>query len=149
MYIGGKLLFIGYVFGAESCTEKDLQKQISRTRVDYRLGLSLPSDYKFWYCTTFHLQKNSGPLHSRSLFIEAKKINQQSTIIVYFVITFKAPICCLLINLVPSVISLFLVVTPRPTMQPQGCKVQRFCRKRRRRHDADSRRRPHWCMSIH
>lgn len=143
MYIGGKLLFIGYVFGAQSCTEKDLQKQISRTRVDYRLGLSLPSDYKFWYCTTFHLHKNPKPLHLHSHFIVAKEINQQSKIIEYFVITIKAPICCLLINSIPSVISLFLVVTPRPPMQPQGCKVQRFCRKRRRRHDADCRRRCH------
>lgn len=106
MYIGGKLLFVGYVFGAQSCTEKDLQKQISRTRVDYRLGLSLPSDYKFWYCTTFHLHKNPEPLRSHSLFTEAKEMNQQSIIIVYFVITVKAPICCLLIDLIPSVISL-------------------------------------------
>lgn len=52
MYMGGTLLFIGYAFSAPSCSEKDLQKQISRIRVDYRLGVSLPSDYKFWYCTT-------------------------------------------------------------------------------------------------
>lgn len=52
MYMGGTLLFIGYAFSAHSCSEKDLQKQISRIRVDYRLGVSLPSDYKFWYCTT-------------------------------------------------------------------------------------------------
>lgn len=143
MYIGGKLLFIGYVFAAQSCTEKDLQKQISRTRVDYRLGLSLPSDYKFWYCITFHLHKKPEPLHSHSFFIKAKEMNQQSIIIVYFVITIKAPICFLLISLITSVIFLFLVVTPRPPMQLQGCKVQRFCRKRRRRHDADCRRRCH------
>lgn len=53
MYMGGTLLFIGYVFSAHSCSEKDLLKQISSIRVDYRLGVSLPSDYKFWYCTTF------------------------------------------------------------------------------------------------
>lgn len=52
MYMGGTLLFIGYAFSAHSCSEKDLQKQISRIRVDHRLGVSLPSDYKFWYCTT-------------------------------------------------------------------------------------------------
>ncbi|XP_075906886.1 uncharacterized protein C3orf20-like isoform X2 [Nelusetta ayraudi] len=47
MYMGGTLLFIGYAFSAHSCSEKDLQKQISRIRVDHRLGVSLPSDYKF------------------------------------------------------------------------------------------------------
>lgn len=52
MYMGGTLLFIGYAFSTHSCSEKDLQKKISRIRVDYRLGVSLPSDYKFWYCAT-------------------------------------------------------------------------------------------------
>ncbi|XP_059192145.1 uncharacterized protein C3orf20-like [Centropristis striata] len=47
MYIRGKLLFVGYIFGGDSCSVRDLQKQISRTRGDYRLGLSLPSDYQF------------------------------------------------------------------------------------------------------
>ncbi|XP_042267790.1 uncharacterized protein C3orf20-like [Thunnus maccoyii] len=47
MYIRGKLLFVGYIFSSQSCSVRDLQKQISRTRGDYRLGLSLPSDYKF------------------------------------------------------------------------------------------------------
>ncbi|XP_034735566.1 uncharacterized protein C3orf20-like isoform X2 [Etheostoma cragini] len=47
MYIRGKLLFVGYVFSGLSCSVRDLQKQISRTRRDYRLGLSLPSDHKF------------------------------------------------------------------------------------------------------
>ncbi|XP_078112370.1 uncharacterized protein C3orf20-like [Sander vitreus] len=47
MYIRGKLLFVGYIFSGLSCSVRDLQKQISRTRRDYRLGLSLPSDYKF------------------------------------------------------------------------------------------------------
>lgn len=55
MYVRGKLLFVGHVFDAHSCSARDLQMQISRTRVDYRLGRSLPSDYKFRYCcTTFH-----------------------------------------------------------------------------------------------
>ncbi|XP_050929201.1 uncharacterized protein C3orf20 isoform X1 [Lates calcarifer] len=47
MYIRGKLLFVGYIYSGHSCSVRDLQKQISRTRADYRLGLSLPSDYKF------------------------------------------------------------------------------------------------------
>ncbi|XP_035520938.1 uncharacterized protein LOC118330497 [Morone saxatilis] len=47
MYIRGKLLFVGYIFSGHSCSVRDLHKQISRTRGDYRLGLSLPSDYKF------------------------------------------------------------------------------------------------------
>ncbi|KAM9351761.1 uncharacterized protein C3orf20-like [Symphorus nematophorus] len=42
MYLRGKLLFVGY-----SCSVRDLQKQICRTRGDYRLGLSLPPDYRF------------------------------------------------------------------------------------------------------
>ncbi|XP_070687418.1 uncharacterized protein C3orf20-like [Pempheris klunzingeri] len=46
MYMRGKLLFVGYIFTGHSCSVMDLQKQISRTRGDYRLGLSLPSDYK-------------------------------------------------------------------------------------------------------
>lgn len=54
MYIRGKLLFVGYVFSGHSLSVRDLQNQITRTRGDYRLGLSLPSDYKFRYrCTTF------------------------------------------------------------------------------------------------
>ncbi|XP_047451871.1 uncharacterized protein C3orf20-like isoform X3 [Mugil cephalus] len=47
MYIRGTLLFVGYMFSAHSCSARDLQQQISRTRADYRLGLSLPKDYKF------------------------------------------------------------------------------------------------------
>ncbi|XP_045892699.1 uncharacterized protein C3orf20-like isoform X2 [Micropterus dolomieu] len=47
MYIRGKLLFVGYIFRGHSCSVRDLQKQISRSRGDYRLGLSLPSDYMF------------------------------------------------------------------------------------------------------
>uniref|UniRef100_A0A3B4VKR3 FAM194 C-terminal domain-containing protein n=1 Tax=Seriola dumerili TaxID=41447 RepID=A0A3B4VKR3_SERDU len=47
MYIRGKLLFVGYIFSGRGCSVRDLQKQISRTRGDYRLGLSLPPDYKF------------------------------------------------------------------------------------------------------
>ncbi|XP_029910574.1 uncharacterized protein C3orf20 homolog [Myripristis murdjan] len=47
MYIRGKLLFVDYIFSGYSCSVRDFQKQISRTRGDYRLGLSLPPDYKF------------------------------------------------------------------------------------------------------
>ncbi|XP_074533338.1 uncharacterized protein C3orf20-like [Halichoeres trimaculatus] len=47
MYISGKLLFVGFIFSDHSHSVRDLENQISRTRGDYRLGLSLPSDYKF------------------------------------------------------------------------------------------------------
>ncbi|XP_078139171.1 uncharacterized protein C3orf20-like [Centroberyx gerrardi] len=47
MYIRQKLLFADYIFSGYSCSVRDLHKQISRTRGDYRLGLSLPPDYKF------------------------------------------------------------------------------------------------------
>ncbi|KAK1887980.1 putative protein C3orf20 [Dissostichus eleginoides] len=47
MYIRGKLLFAGFIFSRHNCTVRDLHKQISRTRRDYRLGVSLPTDYKF------------------------------------------------------------------------------------------------------
>ncbi|XP_041652230.1 uncharacterized protein C3orf20-like [Cheilinus undulatus] len=47
MYIRGKLLFVGYIFSDHSCSVRDLENQISRSRGDYRLGLSLPLDYKF------------------------------------------------------------------------------------------------------
>ncbi|XP_030587108.1 uncharacterized protein C3orf20 isoform X2 [Archocentrus centrarchus] len=46
MYIRGKLLFMGYICSDHSFSAGDLEKQISRSRRDYRLGLSLPSDYK-------------------------------------------------------------------------------------------------------
>ncbi|XP_052322472.1 uncharacterized protein C3orf20-like isoform X1 [Oncorhynchus keta] len=47
MYIRGKLLFADYIFNGYSCSVRDLHKQISKTRGDYRQGQSLPSDYKF------------------------------------------------------------------------------------------------------
>ncbi|XP_074488535.1 uncharacterized protein C3orf20-like isoform X1 [Sebastes fasciatus] len=47
MYIRGKLLFVGQVFSGDGCSVRDLQEQISKTRGDYRSGLSLPADYKF------------------------------------------------------------------------------------------------------
>ncbi|KAF7661689.1 hypothetical protein LDENG_00255930 [Lucifuga dentata] len=46
MYIRGKLLFAGNMLSGCSGSVKDLHKQISRSRGDYRLGLSLPADYK-------------------------------------------------------------------------------------------------------
>lgn len=53
MYIRGKLLFVGFIFSGHNFTVRDLHKQISRTRRDYRLGVSLPTDYKFrYYCNT-------------------------------------------------------------------------------------------------
>ncbi|XP_072241247.1 uncharacterized protein [Leuresthes tenuis] len=51
MYIRGKLLFVGYIFSGDNYSDRDLLKQISRSRRDYRLGVSLPSDYKFRYWT--------------------------------------------------------------------------------------------------
>lgn len=70
MYMGGTLLFIGHAFSPHSCSERDLQKQISRIRVDYRLGTSLPSDYKFRYCPTeTSLQVVITPTSHRSLYI--------------------------------------------------------------------------------
>lgn len=69
MYVRGKLLFVGYVFSGHSCSVRDLQKQISRTRGDYRLGLSLPPDYKFRYdCTRVNL-------------VHCKKLNNGSDIL--------------------------------------------------------------------
>ncbi|XP_037109740.1 uncharacterized protein C3orf20-like isoform X1 [Syngnathus acus] len=48
MYIRGRLMFLGYVSGGRSTfSVLDLQKQILRTREDYRMGVSLPPDYKF------------------------------------------------------------------------------------------------------
>ncbi|XP_034541507.1 uncharacterized protein C3orf20-like isoform X2 [Notolabrus celidotus] len=47
MYIRWKLLFVGFIFSDHSHSVRDLENQISRTRGDYRLGLSLPTDYKF------------------------------------------------------------------------------------------------------
>ncbi|CAB1322686.1 unnamed protein product, partial [Coregonus sp. 'balchen'] len=47
MYIRGKLLFADYIFNGYSCSVRDLHKQISKTRGDYRQGRSLPSDYRF------------------------------------------------------------------------------------------------------
>ncbi|AWP08209.1 FAM194 domain containing protein [Scophthalmus maximus] len=47
MYVRGTLLFVGYTCSRHSFSVGDLQNQISRTRGDYRLGLSLPPDYKF------------------------------------------------------------------------------------------------------
>lgn len=47
MYIRGRLMFLDYVSSGRTCSASDLQKQILRTREDYRLGVSLPPDYKF------------------------------------------------------------------------------------------------------
>ncbi|RXM35859.1 hypothetical protein EOD39_3876, partial [Acipenser ruthenus] len=53
MYICGKLLFADYIFNGYSSSIKDLQKQISITRGNYRMGLSLPSDFRFRYSLAF------------------------------------------------------------------------------------------------
>ncbi|XP_062418990.1 uncharacterized protein C3orf20-like isoform X2 [Pungitius pungitius] len=47
MYMRGTLLFMGHIFSDYSCSARDLQKQISRSRGDYRLGLSFSSDCKY------------------------------------------------------------------------------------------------------
>ncbi|MGH0165494.1 UNVERIFIED_CONTAM: hypothetical protein FKN15_051629 [Acipenser sinensis] len=47
VYICGKLLFADYIFNGYSSSIKDLQKQISTTRDNYRMGLSLLSDFRF------------------------------------------------------------------------------------------------------
>ncbi|XP_019370606.1 PREDICTED: uncharacterized protein C3orf20-like isoform X1 [Gavialis gangeticus] len=47
MYIQGKLLFANYIFNGYSKSVKDLQKQIAKTRSDYRMGYCLPKDFKF------------------------------------------------------------------------------------------------------
>ncbi|KAM8892058.1 uncharacterized protein C3orf20-like isoform 2-T2 [Spinachia spinachia] len=47
MYMRGTLLFMGHIFSDYSCFARDLQKQISRSRGDYRLGLGFSSDCKY------------------------------------------------------------------------------------------------------
>ncbi|XP_028669314.2 uncharacterized protein C3orf20-like [Erpetoichthys calabaricus] len=47
MYICGKLLFADYIFNGYSNSIKDLQKQIAKSRGDYRMGFRLPSDFRF------------------------------------------------------------------------------------------------------
>ncbi|XP_062403873.1 uncharacterized protein LOC134094385 [Sardina pilchardus] len=46
LYLRGKLLFANYIFSAYGCSVRDLQKQIAKTRRDYRLGQFLPPDFK-------------------------------------------------------------------------------------------------------
>ena len=50
MYIRGKLLFADHVSTSSRGYVRDLHQQISTSRRDYRLGLSLPADYKIRYC---------------------------------------------------------------------------------------------------
>ncbi|XP_059571980.1 uncharacterized protein C3orf20 homolog [Alligator mississippiensis] len=47
MYAGGKLLFGGYVFNGYGCSKKDLLKQISKARLDCKMGHFLPESFKF------------------------------------------------------------------------------------------------------
>ncbi|XP_075065519.1 uncharacterized protein LOC142152615 [Mixophyes fleayi] len=49
MYMCGKLVFANYIFNGYSRSIKDLQKQIVKTRSDYRTGYHLPNDFKFSY----------------------------------------------------------------------------------------------------
>ncbi|XP_071621011.1 uncharacterized protein C3orf20 homolog isoform X9 [Heliangelus exortis] len=54
MYIQGKLVFANYIFNGYSKSTEDLQKQIAKTRSDYRMGYHLPRDFKFRYFTFHH-----------------------------------------------------------------------------------------------
>nr|XP_009672890.1 PREDICTED: uncharacterized protein C3orf20 homolog [Struthio camelus australis] len=47
MYIQGKLLFANYIFNGYSKSTEDLQKQVAKTRSDYRMGYCLPSNFRF------------------------------------------------------------------------------------------------------
>ncbi|KAJ8002632.1 hypothetical protein DPEC_G00160900 [Dallia pectoralis] len=47
MYVRGQLLFADYIFRGNGCSVRDLQKQISKTRVLYRIGQSLHPDDMF------------------------------------------------------------------------------------------------------
>lgn len=49
MYIQGKLLLANYIFSGYSKSTKDLQKQIAKTRNNYRMGYCLPADFRFRY----------------------------------------------------------------------------------------------------
>ncbi|XP_068794078.1 uncharacterized protein C3orf20 [Struthio camelus] len=54
MYIQGKLLFANYIFNGYSKSTEDLQKQVAKTRSDYRMGYCLPSNFRFRYFTFNH-----------------------------------------------------------------------------------------------
>ncbi|XP_039769973.1 uncharacterized protein C3orf20-like [Ornithorhynchus anatinus] len=47
MYIQGRLLFANYIFNGYSTSAKDLQKQIVKSRSDYKMGFCLPDDFRF------------------------------------------------------------------------------------------------------
>ena len=95
MYIRGKLLFVGYIFSSQSCSVRDLQKQISRTRGDYRLGLSLPSDYKFRYhCTITSVNLIYNSNHVNCVNWYRIKLKLLSRVIVELVTTNKAQVNC-------------------------------------------------------
>ncbi|XP_038611994.1 uncharacterized protein C3orf20 homolog [Tachyglossus aculeatus] len=47
MYIQGRLLFANYIFNGYSTSAKDLQKQIVKSRSDYKTGFCLPDDFRF------------------------------------------------------------------------------------------------------
>ena len=85
MYMRGKLLFVGYMHsGPSGCSVGDLQKQICRSRGDYRLGLSLPADYKFRYCCA---KSPANHIYCNSLIsvLSGKPLQQFALIIVEFV----------------------------------------------------------------
>ncbi|XP_048113902.1 uncharacterized protein C3orf20-like [Alosa alosa] len=46
LYLRGKLLFADYICSAHGCSVGELQKQVAKTRREYRLGQFLPSDFK-------------------------------------------------------------------------------------------------------
>ncbi|XP_069384186.1 uncharacterized protein C3orf20-like isoform X2 [Paralichthys olivaceus] len=90
MYIRGKLLFVGYMHSDRSYSVRDLQKQICRSRGDYRLGLSLPPDYKFSdavsnsAATDAHNSRNAaltgGNDATLPASVEKEKVNERKTI---------------------------------------------------------------------
>ncbi|KAL2093553.1 hypothetical protein ACEWY4_010865 [Coilia grayii] len=49
LYLRGRLLFANYIFTDDSCSVRDIQKQVAKARRDYRLSQFLPSDFKFRY----------------------------------------------------------------------------------------------------
>ncbi|XP_068458349.1 uncharacterized protein C3orf20-like isoform X2 [Clinocottus analis] len=83
MYIRGKLLFVGHTFSGHSCSIRDLQKQISQIRADYRSGLSLSSDYKISdtvntpAATDAHESQDAALKAALTAPVEEEKVNER------------------------------------------------------------------------
>ncbi|XP_021245147.1 uncharacterized protein C3orf20 homolog isoform X3 [Numida meleagris] len=80
MYIQGKLLFANYIFNGYSKSTKDLQKQIAKTRNDYRMGYCLPADFRLRkkqvYSEELLLSLNCAPFLLESTGMDAFLIAQ-------------------------------------------------------------------------